>query len=111
MPIVPIEEINLLHSNVCQAVSEPKRVQILYALSDQPMSVNNLAQVLHTPQPTISRHLAVLRLRSLVLTDRAGVSVVYRLADPRIIVALDLMRQILHDVLEHQSGMINQRDE
>jgi hypothetical protein len=24
MPIVPIEEINLLHNNVCQAVSEPK---------------------------------------------------------------------------------------
>ena len=75
------------------------------------MNVTSLAQVLGTPQPTISRHLVVLRLRSLVLADRAGVSVVYRIADPRIIAALDLMRQILHDVLEHQSDMMNKRDE
>ena len=111
MPIIPIEEINLLHSNVCQAISEPKRVQILYALSEQPMNVTALAQVLYTPQPTISRHLAVLRQRSLVSADRAGVSVVYRLADPRILTALDLMRQILQDVLERQSDMMNKRDE
>lgn len=107
MPVVPIEEINLLHSNICQAVSEAKRIQILYALVEQPMNVTALAQVLHTPQPTISRHLAVLRQRSLVLADRAGTSVVYRLADLRIITALDIMRQILHDVLKHQSDAMN----
>jgi len=75
------------------------------------MNVTSLAQVLGTPQPTISRHLAILRQRSLVLAERAGVSVVYSLADLRIIAALDLMRQILHDVLEHQSDMMNKRDE
>ncbi len=111
MPVVPIEEIDLLHSPVCQAISEPKRVRILYALSDQPMNVTVLAQVLHTPQPAISRHLAVLRQSSLVLADRAGSSVTYRLADPRIITALDIMHQILHDVLECQSNVMNKREE
>lgn len=111
MPIIPIEEINLLHSSVCQAINQPKRIQILYALSDQPLNVSALAQILHTPQPTISRHLAVLRQCPLVTTDRVGASVVYRLADPRIIITLDLMRQILQDVLERQSNMMNKQEE
>jgi len=107
MPVVPLEEAALLHSQVCQALNEPKRMQILYSLVEQPMNVTVLAQVLQTPQPTISRHLAVLRQRSLVHAERTGNSVVYKLADPRIIVALDIMRQILHDVLKYQSDAMN----
>jgi ArsR family transcriptional regulator len=105
MPIIPIEEINLLHSHVCQAVGEPKRIQILYALSEQPLNVTALAQALDTPQPTISRHLAILRQRCLVITERSGSSVVYRLADPYVITALDSMRQVLRGILDRQSEM------
>ena len=66
MPVIPIEEINLLHNNICQAVNDPKRIQILYALSDHPLNVTALATLLDTPQPTISRHLSILRQRALV---------------------------------------------
>lgn len=103
MPIIPIEEITLLHRNICQAVSDPKRIQILYALSDQPYNVTALAQVLDTPQPTISRHLALLRQRSLVTAERDGTIVTYRLADLRIIAILDIMRQLLRDTVERQA--------
>jgi ArsR family transcriptional regulator len=106
MPIIPIEEINLLHLNICQAVSDPKRIQILYALSDHPYHVNALAQALNTPQPTISRHLALLRQRSLVVAERDGTTVTYRLADPRIIAILDIMRQLLRDTVERQADAL-----
>ena len=106
MPIIPIDEINLLHSTLCQAVNEPKRIQILYALAEQPMNVTALAAALDTPQPTISRHLAVLRQRSMVIAERDGTSVLYRLADPRIIDVLDTMRQMLRTSLERQSDTL-----
>lgn len=106
MPIIPLEEINLLHLNICQAVSDPKRIQILYALSDKPYHVTALAQALATPQPTISRHLALLRQRSLVIAEREGTTVLYRLADPRIIDILDIMRQLLRDTVERQSDAL-----
>jgi len=107
MPIIPIEEINLLHSTLCQAVNDPKRIQILYALAEQPMNVTTLAVALDTPQPTISRHLAVLRQRSLVIAERDGPSVIYRLADTRILEVLDTMRQMLRDSLGRQSDALN----
>ena len=100
------DELNLLHAGVCQALGDPKRLQILYALAERPRHVSALAADLDTPQPTISRHLQVLRERHLVIADRDGATVVYRLAEPRVIAVLDMMRQILRDSLARQSGYL-----
>ena len=101
-----IEELNLLHAHVCAALGDPKRLQILYALSEEPRRVSALAKDLGMPQPTVSRHLAILRQRSLVLANRDGVAVTYSLADPRIIDVLDTMRQVLRDALARQSNWL-----
>jgi len=101
-----LDELNLLHASVCQALGDPKRLQILYALAERPRHVTALAADLGTPQPTISRHLQVLRERHLVIADRDGATVVYRLAEPRVIAVLDTMRQILRDSLARQSGYL-----
>ncbi len=101
-----LDELNLLHASVCQALGDPRRLQILYALAERPRHVTALATDLDAPQPTISRHLQVLRDRHLVVADRDGVTMVYRLAEPRVIAVLDTMRQILRDSLARQSGYL-----
>lgn len=101
-----LQELNLLHANICQALADPKRILILYALAEKSRHVSALADALAMPQPTVSRHLALLRQQSLVLTEREGPAVVYRLADPRIIEALDTMRAVLIGALEQQSGLL-----
>lgn len=98
-----IDELNLLHANICQALGDPKRIMILYALHQQPRHVSALADDLGMPQPTVSRHLRVLRQRSLVITERHGPAVVYRLADERMIDVLNTMRQVMRDALERQA--------
>lgn len=101
-----LEELNLLHANICQALGDPKRIFILYALQEQPRHVTALAEALDMPQPTVSRHLHVLRQRRLVSTERHGAAVVYTLTDERIIDVLDVMRSILRDSLTQQSDML-----
>jgi ArsR family transcriptional regulator len=101
-----IDELNLLHASVCQALGDPKRLVILYALSERPRHVSALAADLDMPQPTVSRHLQILRDRRLVETERDGAAVIYRLAEPRVIGVLDTMRQILRDSLLRQSELI-----
>jgi DNA-binding transcriptional ArsR family regulator len=109
--MIPIEEINLLHSHICQAIGDPRRIQILYALSEQPLNVTDLARALNIPQPTVSRHLAVLRQRSFVIAEHSGASVIYTLAEPRVISVLDSMRQLLRGILERQSDTLNKSEE
>ncbi len=106
MPVPALEELQLLHQNICQAVGDPKRIQLLYALYEQPRNVTALVEALNTPQPTISRHLAILRERGLVIAERDGTSVVYRLGETRIIEVLDVMRQMLRTLLEKQSSIM-----
>jgi DNA-binding transcriptional ArsR family regulator len=55
---------------------------------------------------TVSRHLKVLRDRSLVKTERNGAYIHYELADPRVLEALDTMRTILADTLAQQSSLV-----
>ncbi len=103
-------EVNLLHANVCQALSDPKRILILYVLHERPMHVNELAEVLQVPQPTVSRHLKVLRERQLVATRREGASVLYSLADERVIGALDTLRSVLMGTLSRQGLLADSMD-
>ena len=88
-------EIHLLHKRVCHALADPNRVLILYALAEGPLCVSELVETLHVSQPTVSRHLAVLRERGLVKDERRGTAIYYHLTDRRVIEALDLLRAFL----------------
>lgn len=100
-----IEEIDMLHNRVCTALGDPKRVMLLYILAGKPHNVTELAAELDIPQPTVSRHLSVLRERSLVKTQREGTSVIYSLADARVIEALDLLRALVRDQAHAQADL------
>ncbi len=106
MNVPTIQELNLLHSNVCQALGDPKRIMILYELNERPRNVSDLASDLDMPQPTVSRHLRVLRQRALVSPERDGSSVFYHLTDPRMIAILDQMRMVLRGSLARQSSFL-----
>lgn len=103
-------EVNLLHANICQGLSDPKRILILYALRDSPLHVNKLAEALRVPQPTVSRHLKILRERQLVAARREGPSVLYSLADDRVIDALDILRSVLLGTLVRQGLLAGSTD-
>jgi DNA-binding transcriptional ArsR family regulator len=99
------QELELLHSRVCHALGDPKRLRILYSLSQRPRYVSELAEELDLPQPTVSRHLKILRDRCMVTTYREGAAVYYTLKDTRVIEALNLLRAMLHDRLQEQAQL------
>lgn len=101
-----LDELTLLHANICQALGEPRRILILYALRERPRHVSALADDLGIPQPTVSRHLQALRQRALVIPERDGASVYYRLADARLVDLLDQMRLLLRDTLTRQASVL-----
>ncbi len=88
-------EIDLIHSQVCYALREPIRIMMLYVIGEDGRYVNEISELLQLPQSTVSRHLAVLRERGLVETERQGTSIRYTLADERILFILDEMRKLI----------------
>jgi len=101
------QEINRLHADICSAIADPWRILLIYALSEQPYTVNELANQLELSQPATSRHLKVLRERGLVQARRQGNSVEYSLIDTRLIVALELLRHVLRDRIARRLEYFN----
>lgn len=107
----PLEqEISQLHAEICAGLADPTRILILYELFESPRYVTQLAESLQLSQPLVSRHLKVLRERGMVLATRNGPAVEYRLGDPRLIQALDLLRAVLRDGLSHRSQLFGAID-
>ena len=88
-----------LHASVCQILSNPTRLKILNALREQEMAVAELARRVGTSMPNLSQHLALLKARRVVLTRREGVTIYYRIANPKILRAFDIMREVLFEQL------------
>lgn len=99
------EEISLFHAQICQGLADPTRILILYLLDDDPRYVTELADRMSVSQPTVSRHLKVLRDRGLVKATREGNTVHYALRDRRVIEALDLLRAVMADVLTERAEL------
>lgn len=87
--------ISELHARVCKALADPSRLLIINELREGPRSVGDLAEALGVSQPNVSRHLALLRDRGFVTAQRFGSSVHYALASPKILQAVDLLREFM----------------
>jgi DNA-binding transcriptional ArsR family regulator len=66
-------------TNVLLTVAEPTRLRILNCLAAAPLFVSDLQAVLGLPQPTVSRHLQVLRRVDVVRDTPIAQFVLYRL--------------------------------
>ncbi len=105
MPHALQREVHQLHAEICAALSDPSRILILYELGEGTHNVGELAEALDLTQPTVSRHLKVLRDRGLVTAERNGTNIYYSLADIKIIKALNLLREVLAKVLEQRTAL------
>ena len=86
-----------LHAHICKGLADPKRLLILNALRDGERSVGDLCEELDLPQANVSQHLAVLRDRGLVATRRDGQRIFYSVSSPKIVMAMDLLREVMHE--------------
>jgi ArsR family transcriptional regulator len=89
------QELYKLKAELCKTFADPKRLAIINELRSGEKLVGDLAQALQIPQAVASRHLALLRNRGVVSPRREGTNVYYRLADPKIVAACDLIHQVL----------------
>ena len=99
------DDIYKIHAQICKALADPKRLLILNELRGGEKTVGDMAASLELPQATISQHLAILRQRTLVYSRRHGVNVFYRIANMKIIRALDLLREVMAEQLEKEQEL------
>jgi DNA-binding transcriptional ArsR family regulator len=90
-------------------VAEPTRLRILNCLAAAPLFVSDLQVVLGLPQPTVSRHLQVLRRAELVRDTSIAQFVLYRLRRD-LGVQGRLLGAILDAIVRDDATMRTERD-
>ena len=68
-----------MNAELLTILGEPKRLQIIEALGVEPKSVNELVVALDTSQPTVSKHLRILRDAEVVRCDVLAQKRIYQL--------------------------------
>jgi len=76
-------------ADIAQALAHPARLRILDLLRSEGAYVMHLTALLGRPQANVSQHLAVLREAELVVDERDGMTVVYRIRDPQVYEVVD----------------------
>jgi len=91
--ILPPDQVALA-VEVFRMLADGTRIQILWALIDREMPVNDLAATIGKPGPSVSQHLAKLRMARLVRTRRDGTQIFYQLEN-------DHVRELIVDAVHN----------
>ena len=89
-----------LHAEMCKVFTNPIRLEILNLLRDSEMSVTELIQKTNLSQANISQHLAIMKYKGIVTSRRNGKNIHYKLTNPKIITAFDIIREVLSQRLK-----------
>jgi ArsR family transcriptional regulator len=94
-----------LHATLCKAIADPIRLLIIEALRNGPRTVGELSSTLGLSQSNVSQHMAVLRQRAVVGGRRDGNHVLYSLSNPKVLQAVDLLREVMTEGLADQERL------
>src|SRR3990167_1807639 len=97
-----------LHAEVYKSMANPTRLKILNALENGERSVDAMAKALGLRKANLSQHLAVLRQRGIVATRREGLNIYYRCANPKMLKACAILREVLLEQLREGGVLLEQ---
>ena len=94
-----MKELYKIHAELCKVFSNSTRLEILNLLRDKEMSVTELIEKAKLSQANISQHLAIMKYQGIVTSNRRGKNIYYKLTNPKIIKAFDIIREVLNERL------------
>jgi ArsR family transcriptional regulator, virulence genes transcriptional regulator len=96
-----------LQAGVCKTLANAKRIEIINALKEGEKTVGELVDILGVPKANVSQHLAVMRNKGILNSRRDGVNIFYRIANPKVIQACRLMREVLTEQMQEKTRIFD----
>ncbi len=100
------DQIYSYHAEMCKVFSHPKRLELINVLREKEMSVSELCERLGLAPANLSQHLAMMRQRHILVSRKEGNMVYYQVANPRLLEAFDLLREILFEQIRQDAALI-----
>lgn len=94
-----------LHAEICKTLANPWRLRVIDALRQGEHSVSALVEKLGIPRANLSQHLSVMKAKGVVEVRREGPYSYYRLSNPKIVRAFEIMREVLLERLSRATDL------
>ena len=95
-----------LKADLLKALGQPTRLKILELLADGERCVCEIFPAIREEQSNISKHLGFLRNQGIVVADRRGMRVFYRLVDKRIVKLLGDAEECVKGSLKAKASLV-----
>ena len=99
-------ELYRCHADMCKVFSHPTRLEILNLLREEERSVSELAQRLGVAVGNLSQHLNMMKQRRVLVSRKEANNVYYRLANPKMLKAFDLIRETLLEQMQRETVLV-----
>jgi len=97
-----------LHSNICKALANPIRIEIIDILNDKELTFGEIQEITGVMKSNLSQHLSLMVSNGILIQHKEGLNVYFKLSGPKIGTACRLMREVLIENLKKQGDLINQ---
>ncbi|HCO77224.1 metalloregulator ArsR/SmtB family transcription factor [Hydrogenophilus thermoluteolus] len=77
-----------------KSIAHPLRLKILCVIGEDEACVQEIVDAVGTSQSNVSQHLAIMRDKAILATRKEANRVYYRVADPRTLQLVVLMREL-----------------
>jgi DNA-binding transcriptional ArsR family regulator len=94
-----------IQARLCQAMGYALRIEIIHFLREGAKTAGEIMQETGCEQGAISRHLSILQRAGIIAVSRQGREHSYQIANPKITLACDLIRQVLAEQAAQQADL------
>ena len=95
-----------LHANICKALANPFRIEIIEKLNDRELSFGDLMKLLEISKSNLSQHLSIMVSNGLVIQRKEGVNSYFKLSSVKVATACQIMREVLVENLNDKVNML-----
>lgn len=95
-----------LHAEVCKALGNPLRIQIIDLLQGNELCFSDILEKTGGLKSTLSQHLSVMVSKGILHQRKEGQNVYFKLSSPKVAKACALMREVLIDYLKKHKKIL-----
>lgn len=106
MPEFKMEELRKIQAETCKTFGNPKRLLIVETIWDRKVSNRELAEITGLDKVTLAQQTSFMRRKGIISAQHTAQGLVFSIANPKILEAFGLMREMVIDKIKKDSELI-----
>lgn len=102
-----VDELREIQADSCKVFGNAKRILILESIWDRQVSYTELLEKTGLDKVTLTQQTALMRQKGIIRSERTSEGLIFSVANPKILRAFDLMREVVIDRIRNDSKLLS----